>query len=260
MTKTIKQRLQEEDLIMVFGAGRIMHHNLLQIVGIQGGFHGFWFDHEHIGFSMPELEVATVTARSLGMDNFVRIAPTDYALVTKCLEAGGGGVMAAQIHSAAQAEEFVKWSKFAPRGKRGLNVGGYDAGYASIPIKEFCEKSNRESLIAIQVETLGAVEECDAIAAIDGVDLLFVGPSDLSQILGITGEFMHEKCLAAIDRVSSACRNHGKAWGAVCANPSHAAMMVEKGCKMLSPTNDVKFLNIAMNAIKKEYAAYFEAF
>lgn len=255
--KTIKERLADDELLLVMGVGRVMHHNLLQIIGVQGGFQALWFDHEHVGFSMTELEIGTLACRSQGMDNFVRIAPTDYALVTKCLEAGGGGVMAAQIYTAAQAEEFVRWAKFAPRGARGLNVGGWDARFATIPVKQFCEKSNRESFVAIQIETLQSVEECDAIAAIDGVDLLFVGPSDLSQSLGITGDFMNPKCLEAIDRVAAACRNHGKHWGAVCVNPEHGAMMIEKGCKMLSPTSDGKIINAGIQAVKQDYASYF---
>ncbi len=97
--------------------------------------------------------------------------------------------MAAQIFSAAQAEQFVRWAKFMPRSARGLNNGGFDAQYGRIPPAEFCQKANRETFVAIQIETLGAVEECDAIAAIDGVDLLFIGPVDLSQSLGVTGTF-----------------------------------------------------------------------
>ena len=254
---SIKDRLARNELVLVLAAGRILNHNLVQIVGIQGGFHGFWFDHEHVGFSMESLEVATLAARSQGLDTFVRIAPTDYALVTRCLEAGGGGVMAAQIHSAEQAEQFVRWTKFHPRGARGLNTGGFDALYTKLPIADFCAKSNCDSFVAVQIETLGAVEECDEIAAIDGVDLLFIGPSDLSQSLGVPGEFFHPKCIEAIDRVADACRRHGKHWGAVCVSPEHAGMMVEKGCKMLSPTNDVRLVVAGLGAVKKDYARYF---
>ena len=176
----------------------------------KGGFHALWFDEEHVGFSMPEVESGTLAARSQGMDCCVRIAPTDYALVTKCLEAGAGGVMAAQIYSAEQAEAFVTWSKFHPRGCRGLNPGGWDARFASIPVAVFCGKSNCESFVAIQIATLGAVDDVDAIAAIDGVDLLFVGPSDLRQSLGFTGDLIIAKCLEAIDQVAAACKQHGK--------------------------------------------------
>lgn len=258
MAKLIRERLANDELVLVAGCGRVMHHNLIQILGVQGGFHALWFDHEHVGFSIENLEVATLAARSHGLDCFVRIAPTDYALVTRCLEAGGQGVMAAQIFSAQQAEEFVRWAKFQPRGMRGLNTGGQDAGFGSLKPAEFCEQANRETFVAIQIETLQSVDECEQIAAIDGVDLLFVGPSDLSQSLGVTGEFFHPKCLEAIDRVQAACRKHGKHWGAVSVSPEHADMLIEKGCRMLSPTADVKIVTAGVQSVKNSYAKYFK--
>jgi 4-hydroxy-2-oxoheptanedioate aldolase len=255
--QTIKQLLARNELVTIAGVGRVMHPTLIQMIGIHGGFHGLWFDHEHVGFSMESLEVAALAARSQDLECFVRIAPTDYALVTRCLEAGAGGVMTAQVHSAEQAEQIVRWTKFHPRGARGLNTGGWDARFNNVPPAEFCQRANRDTFLAIQVETLGAVDECDAIAAIDGVDLLFVGPSDLSQSLGVPGDFWNEKCLEAISQVAAACRRHGKHWGAVCVSPDHAEMLVEKGCRMLSPANDTKILNAGIEAMKAEYGRYF---
>ncbi len=257
MVERIKDRMNRGEIVMAVGVGRLMHHNLIQIIGIQGGFHAVWFDHEHVGFSIENLEVGALAARSVGLDNFVRIAPTDYALVTRCLESGGGGIMAAQVFSAEQAEQIVQWTKFHPRGNRGLNTGGFDGKFASIPVTEFCEKANKETFLAIQIETAQSVDECDDIAAIDGVDLLFIGPSDLSQSLGITGDFMNPKCIEAVDKVAAACRNHGKHLGAVTPTPEHAAMMVEKGCKLISPTSDSRMVNAGIQAVKNQFSNYF---
>lgn len=257
MNKTIKSRLAEGELVRVLGAGRVLHHNFVQVIGVHGGFHGLWFDHEHVGFSIENLEIAALAARSVGLDNFVRIAPTDYALVTRCLEAGGGGIMAAQVFSAEQAEQIVRWTKFYPRGARGLNTGGWDARFATVPAARFCEQANCDTFLAIQIETLSSVEECEQIAAIDGVDLLFVGPSDLSQSLGVTGEFFHEKCLAAIDRVAAACRKHGKQWGAVTVSPKHCEMLLEKGCRLISPSSDVKLIHAGLDATMAEFGCLF---
>ena len=254
---SLKQRLNDGEFVRICGVGRMPHHNLIHIIGMSGGFHGVWFDMEHVGLSSHELEIVTMAAREHGLDTFCRVAPTDYATVTRCLEAGSSGVMAAQIYSAKQAEEFVQWSKFAPRGWRGLNTGGWDAKFTMVPAAEFTRKANEETFIAIQIETLSAVEQCHEIAAIDGVDALFVGPSDLSQSLGVTGQFFHEKCLTAIDRVSKACRDAGKPWAAVTFNAQHAAMLVDKGCRMLSPTNDIKIAVAGVNTVKGEFADLF---
>jgi 4-hydroxy-2-oxoheptanedioate aldolase len=257
MFATIKERLARNEIVMSAGVGRFPHHNIIQILGLTGSFHALWFDHEHCGLTIEQLEVGTLAARSHGMDTFVRIAPTDYATVTRCLEAGGGGVMAAQIFTAEQAEQFTRWTKFAPRGSRGLNNGGFDANFGRLAPAEFCKKANRDTFLAIQIETLQAVEECDAIAAIDGVDLLFIGPVDLSQSLGVTGEFFHPKCIAAIDRVAAACAKHGKHWGAVTANLEHCDLLVGKGCRLITPTNDVRLLNSGLDAFRSQFAKYF---
>ena len=95
------------------------------------------------------------------------------------------------------------------------------------------------------------------VAATEGVDLLFVGPADLSLALGVPGQFLHPKCLAAIDRVAAACRAHGKHWGAVTPTAEHAAMAVEKGCTMISPTNDVRLFNAGIKAVKETFKALF---
>jgi 4-hydroxy-2-oxoheptanedioate aldolase len=255
---TLKQRLASDELVRVMGVGRILHPNLVRIVGVHGGYHGLWIDLEHCGNGTEQVEIACGVARGVGLDVFCRLAPTDYASVTRCLEAGASGVMAAQIRTPEEAEQFVQWAKFAPRGQRGLNVGGWDADYARLSITQFMERSNRESFVSIQIETVEAVENVDAIASIDGVDLLFVGPSDLSQALGVPGEFLHGKCLAALDAVATACERHGKRWGAVAANPEHARCMIDRGLGMLSPSNDVKIVNAGLKAIETEYGAFFD--
>ncbi len=258
MITTLKTRLARGERVNVFAVSRLYHHNFVQVLGQRGGFQGFWIDHEHAGLSIHEFETATMAGRCQGLDSFVRIAPTDYASVTRCLESGAGGVMAAQVHTADQAEEFVQWAKYMPRGCRGLNTGGYDAGFGARSVTEHIAKANQELFVAIQVETTGAVEACDAIAAIDGVDLLFVGPVDLSLALGVPGEFLHEKCLAAIDQVAAACRRHGKTWGAVTPTAEHAAMLAEKGCSMFSAVNDVRLLNAGLAKMRDDFAFLFE--
>lgn len=256
--RTLKQRLDGGETVLTFAAGRVFHHNFLQIAGLSGGFHGVWIDMEHVGLTTQDLEVATLACRAHGLDTFCRVAPTDYATVTRCLEAGAGGVMAAQIFSAKQAEEFVRWAKFSPRGYRGLNTGGIDAKFTMTPAAEFTARANAETFVLIQIETLQAVEECEAIAAIDGVDALFIGPADLSQSLGVTGQFFHEKCVRAIERIGQACRNHKKHLAAVVWNPQHAQLLYDNGCRLLSPTNDVRIVVAGLNAVKQEFAKFLQ--
>jgi len=255
----IREKLNSGEIVKIIGVGRTMHYNLVQMIGISGGYDGIWFDQEHMGFSMENLEVATLAARSQGLDNFVRVAPTDYATFTRCMEAGGGGVMAAQVFTAEQTEQIVQWSKFHPRGNRGLNCGGWDAQYNTIPPTQFCEKANKESFVAIQIETAQSVEEVEQIAAVEGVDLLFVGPSDLSQSLGVTGDFFNPICIEAIDKVAAAAKNNGVHLGAVTVSPEHCDMLLEKGFNMISPTSENRVFNIGLQAVQDQFSKLFES-
>jgi 2-dehydro-3-deoxyglucarate aldolase/4-hydroxy-2-oxoheptanedioate aldolase len=253
MTGSLKQRIQNGERLVVFAVGRMYHPNIIQYLGMTGDFDGFWIDVEHAGLSVRDVEVAVAAGRAHGLESFVRVPPTDYATVTRCFESGAVGVMAAQISSAEQAEEFVRWSKFAPRGRRGLNPLGYDGAFGSVPLAEFAERANRESFVAIQIETAQAAEEVDSIAAIDGVDLLFVGPSDLSQALGAIGDFTSDRNIEVLDRIAVACAAHGKHWGAVTPTPEYASMLIDMGCTLISPTNDVKLVTSGLAAVKRDY-------
>lgn len=256
---TLKSRIRRGDRLVVFGVSRVFHHNLIQMAGRDGGYDGFWIDFEHAGLTTHDIEIAALAGRSVGLEGFARIPPSDYSLLTRCLESGASGVMAAQIESAEQAEQFVRWAKFAPRGNRGLNTGGYDARFGRFAPADFCERANRETFVAIQIETLGALRDCRKIAAVDEVDLLFIGPSDLSQALGVTGQFLHADCLDAMERVAAACRDQGKHWGAVTPTPEHAAVCLDKGCTLLSPTNDVRLINAGLEAVKLAFQSVFES-
>ena len=256
--KTFKERLAANEVIRVFALGRLVQPLLVEMYGLAGGYHGVWIDQEHVTHSTPDLAAVALAARANEMDSFVRMAPTGYSQVTQCLEAGMGGVMAAQIHTAEQAAEFLSWTKFAPQGTRGLNSGGRDANYSHMPAAEFIEHSNRESFVAIQVETLGSVDEAEEIAALEGVDLLFVGPADLSLALGVVGQFHHEKLWEAISKVAQACEKHGKHWGAVVPDPEFADKAVEMGCRMPTMGNDVITIRRGIDTIKSAFSSQFE--
>jgi len=257
MAHVFHERLAAGKVVRVFSMSRIMHPVVFDVFGFAGDFDGLWLDQEHGGMSIEQVQVASACARANGLGLFVRMAATGYHQVTQNLEAGAHGVMAARLNSAAAVEEFVRWSKFAPRGDRGLNVSGYDAHYTYKPFGHYVIDANRDHFLAVQIETLGALEEVDQIAAIDGVDLLFVGPADMSQALGCIGQINHEKVWEAVDRVSVACRAHGKPWGTVAAGPDHAARCLEKGCQMLTLANETLALRRGVDALKDWYGQFF---
>ena len=179
----------------MFGIGQLYTPKLVEIVGEHGGFDALWLDAEHAGLGMKEIELATMAARYYGLDHFVRQPATDYASIMRSLEAGAGGVMISMARGPEEAEQAVRWAKFHPRGERGMNGGNRDGRFGLMPVPAYVARANAETFVGIQLETARAIAGVAEIAAIPDVDLLFVGPADLSQVLGIPGDFENPRCL-----------------------------------------------------------------
>ena len=258
MMKRFKELLAGDELIPLFATGRMIHPVVIEIFGLAGGYRGFWIDQEHVGVTSSDITVAALAGKAHDMDCFVRMPPVGYWQVTQAYESGAGGVMAAQINSAEQAREFVSWAKYAPEGTRGLNTGGRDADYTFKSLADVVVETNREHFVAIQIETLGALEEADAIAALGGVDLLFIGPADLSLALGVVGQFNHDKVWEAIRSVAAACARHGKHWGAVIPNAEFGGRALDDGCRMPTIGNDLHALRHGVLALQDVHARQFE--
>src|SRR5262245_26515348 len=144
MGARLKQQLAKGEIVKVFGIGQLLNHKFVEIVAINGGYGAVWMDNEHAGITIPQIEQGALAARAHGLDCFVRLAPTDYASVMRPLEAGAGGIMAAQVRSAEQTKQIVQWAKFAPAGLRGWNGLGADGGYGALPPDKYLAKSNVE--------------------------------------------------------------------------------------------------------------------
>src|SRR5436190_10910841 len=147
MGARLKALLAQDKIVRVFAVGQLCHPKIVEIVGLQGGFDAVWLDQEHVGLSLAQLEEAARAARASGLDSFVRLAPTDYATVMRPLEAGAGGIMAAQVRSARQAEEIVRWAKFQPRGCRGINASGVDARFGALALGDYLRSANAETFV-----------------------------------------------------------------------------------------------------------------
>jgi 2-dehydro-3-deoxyglucarate aldolase/4-hydroxy-2-oxoheptanedioate aldolase len=253
----IKQLLAEGGVVRMFGVGQMISPKLVEIVGEHGGFDALWLDAEHAGITMKEIEWATMAARSYGMDHFVRLPATDYAAIMRPLEAGAGGVMVSMVRSAAEAEQAVRWAKFWPRGERGMNGGNRDGRYGLTPLAEYVPRANADTFVGIQIETAGALASIAEIAAVPDVDLLFVGPADLSQLLGVPGDFENPRCLETIERIARACADAGKPWGIVPRGPEYAERMRGWGCRMFVLGFDIHTFHAGIRNVKERYASFY---
>lgn len=252
----IKELLAQGKVVRTFMLGQFCSPKLVELIGLQGGWDSVWFDMEHVGLTTRDIEDCSRAARATGMDSFVRLAATDYAAVMRPLEAGAGGIMAAQVRNAEQTRDIVTWSKFHPEGLRGVNGSGVDGRYGTLPAGEYFRKANADVLVAIQIEHFQAVEDVDRIAAVKGVDLLFIGPADLSQSMGLTGDWNAPELWQAFERVAQAAKRNGLHWAILPPNAAYAQRCVEMGCRMLSAGVDVWAIQRGLKGLQAEYGGY----
>ena len=254
---TIKDKLSKGETVRLFGVGQLISPKLIEILGLHGGFDGLWLDFEHAGFTMKDVELATLAADAHGLDHFVRLPATDYATIMRSLEAGANGVMVSMVRSPEEAEQAVRWAKFYPKGERGMNGGNRDGKFGLTPIADYARQANERTFVGIQVETAGAIASVGEIARVPDVDLVFVGPADISQVMGVPGDFENPKCLNAIEGIARACREAGKPWGVVPRGPEYAGRMADWGCTMFVLGFDIHTLHAGIRAAKERYSAFF---
>jgi 4-hydroxy-2-oxoheptanedioate aldolase len=254
----IKQLLADGKIVRMFGVGQLYHPKLIEIIGEHGGFDAIWLDSEHAGLGMKEIEIATLAAKAYGLDHFVRLPATDYAVIMRALEAGAGGVMVSMVRSPAEAEQAIRWAKFWPRGERGMNGGNRDGRFGLTPLAEYVARANAETFVGVQIETSGALASVAEIAQVPDVDLLFVGPADISQVMGVPGDFENPRCLDAIERIARACADANKPWGIVPRGPEYAERMRGWGCRMFVLGFDIHAVHAGVRSVKERYAPFFK--
>jgi 2-keto-3-deoxy-L-rhamnonate aldolase RhmA len=175
----------------------------------------------------------------------VRIEQATRLRIGRALDLGAEGIMVPQVNDAATARDVVGWLRYPPAGVRGVALGtrGLAYGTGGHPA---VDRHNERVTCVIQIETAAAVDAADEIAAIDGVDCLFVGPTDLTHALGARGDIAHPTYRAAITTVAEAARRHGKAAGVMLWTPADAPAYAELGYSVFSLSNDGAILDKAL--------------
>ena len=157
------------------------------------GVDGIWMDLEHHSYSLETAGNFIRATRVGSADILARTAKGEFMRMGRLLETGAQGIMYPRCSDASEAEEVVRWAKFAPLGERGFDGAGADAFYTGIPMDEYVRDANEETFLVIQLEDPNAIEQAEAIAAVEGVDVIMLGPADFSVLSGIPGQFDHPR-------------------------------------------------------------------
>ena len=195
------------------------------------------YDREHTGWTAERMRMLMTASRADSLVPIVRVPETQYHLVAQTLDAGAMGIMAPMVESVAEAEVLVASAKYPPEGGRGFGIVYADAMVGDVA--QTMEAANREMLLIAQIETVAGLEAMDAIAALDGIDMLFVGPYDLSISLGAPADFSDQRYLEAVQAVADTCKKHGKVAGTFVGDADGALVAAKQGFQCLMYANDV---------------------
>ncbi len=197
------------------------------------------FDQEHTGWSVETIKMLVATSGATDLVPMVRVPTTQYHLIARVLDVGARGIMVPMVDSVEQARSIVQSAKYPPVGRRGAAFGVAHDDYAGGDVGEKIRSANDEILLIAQIETVAGVEACEEIAALDGIDVLWIGHFDLTNSMGIPAQFEHPRYLDAVKRVVAACVANGKAAGIMAGSVADATLALDQGFRIVAYSGDL---------------------
>lgn len=197
------------------------------------------FDQEHTGWSEETVGMLVATSRAADLAPLVRVPATQYHLLARPLDVGVMGLMVPMVESEEQARFIVESAKYPPDGRRGAAFGVAHDDYQGGDILESMRTANREQLLIAQIETAAGVESVERIATVPGIDVLWIGHFDLSNSLGIPGQFDHPEFRRAVRRVLQASSANGKAAGFMVSGVEDGKAKLAQGFRCLAYSGDL---------------------
>ena len=248
MINQLKRKLAEGRVVL----GTFITLNCPDLVEIAGlaGFDYCIIDTEH-GPGNPESIQHMIRAAELrGMAAIVRVTDTAPTTILRTLDVGAAGIQVPQVNSPETAENVVRSAKYFPKGDRGACLTR-SSRYGFVPgVAEYFDEANRETLVIVHCENRQGLECLDGIAAVDGVDVIFVGPYDLSQSFGIPGQIYHPVMVDAVARALAAAKRAGKPAGIFVGSVEEAKARIEQGFSYIAySTDSLVYAEVCRNII-----------
>lgn len=172
------------------------------------GFDGFYVDIQHSTIGFDAAAQICSAALDLDLTPMVRVPSHDRHDIARALDGGALGVIVPDVEDAAQAVDIVRHARFAPLGHRSISAIAPQTGFEAMPLSDFIEAANTETMVIAMVESRRGVENVEEIAAVAGIDAILVGTNDLTVDMGIPGHHTHRRITEAYETMIAACRRH----------------------------------------------------
>lgn len=197
------------------------------------GFDYVFIDSEHGPFNLETMHAMIKSSHDSGITPIVRVGELAYSLVARLLDCGAHGIILPRVEDPKILEEALSWMRFPPLGKRGYGVNPTMVDYEARNFKEIIEHQNREVLTVCQFETITAIERADELLSVKGLDIMMIGPADLSISLGIPGQFDDPLLISTVEGVIAKCNKYGVVPGIQTRNVAMAKAWAERGMRFV---------------------------
>jgi 2-keto-3-deoxy-L-rhamnonate aldolase RhmA len=206
------------------------------------------FDMEHTGASLETMKSMIAGCRGINVAPIVRVPRGEYHFIARALDIGAHGIMVPMVGSAGEAAHIADCAHYPPVGHRGAAFGvAHDDYRAADPATAMARAAARTLMIA-QIETVEGLDSVEAIAATPNIDVIWLGHFDLTNFMGIPGQFQHPDYLAAVRRIAAAAKAHGKVAGILAMNDAWAQEYWRHGYRMLAYGLDHMLFQAALKA------------
>ncbi|MDX1873849.1 aldolase/citrate lyase family protein [Mycolicibacterium sp. 120266] len=210
------------------------------------GYDAVYVDLEHTATSLETAGLLCVAAQGAGIAGLVRVPSQDASMIARVLDIGATGIIVPHVDSRSEAQAVVDAARFPPVGHRSISGPNVVSGYERRAAPDLAALLERRTVVAVMVETPEAVDVVDDIAAVDGLDMILIGPSDLTAEMGIHGQYENDRFHHAVECVAAACRKYGVALGvAGIASLELLGRFVDHGLRFISAGTDVGMMTEA---------------
>ena len=234
--KSIKRRLENGEII--FGTfTKLASPFVIEMLGL-AGFDFIIVDMEHGNYSYNEAQLAVLVANSAGMDAIIRVPNATEQNMMHALDIGAQGVQVPNLTTVAEVENALQKAKYVPLGTRGLATTTRAALYTLKTPDEHIRHVNNETLFVAMIENTEIAGHVSEICQIPGVDVLFIGTSDLSQSLGVPGRVHEESVQSAVREIVRKAHAYGKRVGIVAATEEDVKRYIDLGIQYIAYSGD----------------------
>jgi len=219
------------------------------------GYAGFDFaiiDLEHSPFTFERAEDMVRAAQAVGVASVIRTYDSDPSTLVRALDTGCDGILVPNLKDGAEAEAVVRGARFHPLGERGMDPHARSARYRTIPKEVYFAQANERTLLGVQIEGAAGVQNLNDILQVEGTDLIFIGPYDLSQSLGLPGQITAPAVMDKVREIVDAARVQGKAVGIYADDVNAARRWRDTGIQFVAVSVDVQvFLKACQEMVNR---------